>query len=128
MQAAVDGDTMRMLEQMGIRYDPVQGIYTLRGSAEFYFDFKNHVFTLDNIIPEDCFPVMGNDKYFGEEMVTALYAQIEQYLIKELACREKVKRLLADLKKVRSPVFSIYCRHHLVGTLISSITSRRGIS
>lgn len=104
MQGTVDGDTLRILEDLGVRYDSGQGLYTFRGSPDFYFDFRAHAFTLDNLIPEDCFPVMGHDKFFGEEMVSALYAQLEQYLIKDLACREKVKRLLADLKKVRSPV------------------------
>jgi hypothetical protein len=104
MQPAMDGETMKVLEQLGIQFDGISGVYTMKGSPEFYFDFKKHIFTLDNIIPEECFPVMGPDKAFGEEMVTALYAQLEQYLIKDMSSREKIKRMLTELKKLRSPV------------------------
>ena len=126
MQGGMDGDTLRLVEQLGISFDRRSGVYTFQGSQEFYFDLRNHVFTLDNTVPEDCFPVMGNEKSFGEEFITALYAQLEQYLIKEIACREKVKKLLASLKQVKSPVVSIYCRPRPDETPSSSTTSRRG--
>lgn len=104
MQPAMDGETMKTLEQIGIRYDGISGEYKFKGSSNFFFDFKKHEFTLDNVIPENCFPVMGPDKAFGDEMVTALYAQLEQYLIKDLASRDKIKKMLAELKKMRTPV------------------------
>lgn len=122
MLPAADPETMRALELLGITYDGIMGTYFFKDSPEFYFDFKKHEFCLDNSIPENCFPVLGSDKFFGEELVTAFTAQIEQFLIKDISNRDKLQKMYNELKSVKSPytgekdtrIFELYKKKYML--------------